>query len=48
MPPMSMEILCQEIRDVMYFVKKGEVDKAMKILSTMLKRYGPKDNEVPQ
>ena len=42
------EILCQEIRDVLYFLQKNELEKAVKILKTMLKRYGPKENDPPQ
>lgn len=40
-------VLIRELNDVIYFIKKGEVDKALKILDSMIKRYAPKSEGDP-
>lgn len=39
-----------QLRDVAYFIQKGETEKALQILQAMIKRYGPKiqDNDPAQ
>lgn len=32
-----------ELKDVVYFIRKGEVDKAIQILEAMIKKYSPKE-----
>jgi hypothetical protein len=43
--------LCVALKDAIYFIKKGEPDKAINILTAIIKRFAPKvqDNDpMPQ
>ena len=35
------EELCTALRDAVYFIKKGEVEKGVKILVVLIKKFSP-------